>query len=288
MRIKHSKYKNTGILFELLVRQITSDTLENKNSKVKEILQKYFVKTELGREYKLYETLLRKTSLSEGRANITINDVLESSRNLNRRLIRKQKYNLISELKEHYNLDTFFNAQLPNYKVQAAFYTLLEIYNSDKAINPEYIISNKVTILEHLTAAPIKAEVIRNKVISEFKEEDKDVRILAYRILLEKFNEKYKNFNQGQKDILQQVIYSIDNRSGVHEFYSNKANEITNELTQLNKNVTDEVTQIKVNEIISLIDPKNIIKVTDDKLVNLLQYCSLIEELKIANEATAC
>ena len=150
MQVKHSKYKNSGILFELLVRQITSDILDGKDSQAKDILKKYFVKTELGREYKLYETLLKKTTLTEAKANIVINTLVESSKTLNRGTIKRQKYNLISEIQKHYDLNKFFNHKLPNYKVYAAFYTLLEITNSIGAVNPEQTINNKVTILEHL------------------------------------------------------------------------------------------------------------------------------------------
>lgn len=285
MKIKHSKYKNTGILFELLVRQITSDTLEGKDSSIKSLLKKYFVKTELGKEYKLYETLLNKTSITETKAEIIVNTLIESSKTLNRRLIKKQKYNLISEIKEHYNINEFFNHKLPHYKVHAAFYTLLEIHNSDKVINPEYIINNKITILEHLTAAPIKEKSVRNQVLEELSKEDKEVKMLTYRILLEKFNGKYENFSSSQKEILKELLYSIDNKPRLKEFYIFKSNEIKNELISLTKNVTDKTTQIKLNEVVNLLDVKPSNKITDDNLVNLLQYCDLVNELEIANEA---
>ena len=285
MKIKHSKYKNSGILFELLVRQITSDTLEGKDSPIKEILKKYFVKTELGKEYKLYETLLNKTSLTEARADLIITTLIESSKNLNRRIIKQQKYNLIAEITKHYDLNEFFNHKLPHYKVQAAFYTLLEIYNSSKVTSPKYIINNKMTILEHLTAAKIKEEEVRDNVINEFKKEDKDIRILTYKILLEKFNGKYENLNEDQKEILKELIYSIDNKPRLKEFYLSKTSQLKEQLQTLNKKVTDKVTKIKVNEIISLITPssKNP-KITDNHLVNLLQYCDLVKELELANE----
>jgi len=284
MKIKHSKYKNTGILFELLVRQITSDTLEGKDSPVKSLLKKYFVKTELGKEYKLYETLLNKTSLTETKADIIVNTLVESSKTLNRRLIRKQKYNLINELKEHYNLVEFFNHKLPHYKVQAAFYTLLEIYNSSNPINPEHIITNKMTILEHLTAAQIKENNVRNSVLEELKKEDNDVKMLTYRILLEKFNTKYEGFSQSQKEILKELIYSIDNKPRLKEFYISKTIELKKELTKLNKKTKDKVTKIKLDEVISLLDPNKITnKVTDNNLVDLLQYCDLVNELELAN-----
>lgn len=285
MKIKHSKYKNTGILFELLVRQITSDTLEGKDSSIKSLLKKYFVKTELGKEYKLYETLLNKTSITETKAEIIVNTLVESSKTLNRRLIKKQKYNLINEIKEHYNINEFFNHKLPHYKVHAAFYTLLETHNSDKVINPEHIINNKITILEHLTAAPIKEKSVRNQVLEELSKEDKEVKMLTYRILLEKFNGKYENFSSSQKEILKELLYSIDNKPRLKEFYIFKSNEIKNELISLTKNVTDKTTQIKLNEVVNLLDVKPSNKITDDNLVNLLQYCDLVNELEIANEA---
>ena len=285
MKIKHSKYKNSGILFELLVRQITSDTLEGKDSPIKEILKKYFVKTELGKEYKLYETLLNKTSITEARADLIITSLIESSKNLNRRIIKQQKYNLISEVQKHYNLNEFFNHKLPHYKVHAAFFTLLEIYNSPKVTNPEYIIDNKMTILEHLTAAKIKEEEVRDNILNEFKKEDKDIRSLTYRISLEKFNGKYDELNSNQKEILKELLYSIDNKPRLKEFYLSKTSQLKKELQILNENVTDKVTKIKVNEIISLITPssKNP-KITDNHLINLLQYCDLVKELELANE----
>ena len=285
MKIKHSKYKNSGILFELLVRQITSDTLEGKDSPIKEILKKYFVKTELGKEYKLYETLLNKTSITEARADLIITSLIESSKNLNRRIIKQQKYNLISEVQKHYNLNEFFNHKLPHYKVHAAFFTLLEIYNSPKVTNPEYIIDNKMTILEHLTAAKIKEEEVRDNILNEFKKEDKDIRTLTYRISLEKFNGKYDELNGNQKEILKELLYSIDNKPRLKEFYLSKTSQLKKELQILNKKVTDKVTKIKVNEIISLITPssKNP-RITDNHLINLLQYCDLVKELELANE----
>jgi len=284
MKIKHSKYKNTGILFELLIRQITADTLEGKDSPVKEILKKYFVKTELGKEYKLYETLLKKSSLTETKADIVINTLLESSKTINRRAVKKQKYNLISELQKHYNLNEFFNHKLPHYKIQAAFYSLLEIYNNETPMDPEYIITNKVTILEHLTAANITEKKVRDNVLEEFKRSDKDTRTLAYRIILEKFNGKYENLNGHQKSILKELINSIDNSPKLKEFYTAKSTEIKNDLLQLNKSTKDPVTKIKINEVVSLIKPLDKThKVTDDDLVNLLQYCDLVNELEVTN-----
>jgi len=285
MQIKHSKYKNTGILFELLVRQITTDTLDGKDSPAKDILKKYFVKTELGKEYKLYETLLKRTTLTEAKANIVISTLVDSSVSLNRGIIKRQKYNLINEIQNHYDLNKFFNHKLPSYKVYAAFYTLLEITNSQQSLNPEQIITNKVTILEHLTAAPIKENKLRDEVMEEIEKSDKDVRFLTYRIVLEKFNEKYDSLNTNQKLVLKEYINSVDNTPRLKEFYLNKVNEIKDKLYSLNKKTKNKITQIKINEIINIIQvPTKNTKVTDSNLVDLLQYYDLINELETVNE----
>jgi hypothetical protein len=284
MQVKHSKYKNTGILFELLIRQITTDTLDGKDSPATDILKKYFVKSELGREYKLYETLLKKISLTEAKANIVINTLTDSSKALNRSVIKRQKYNLISEIQKHYDLNEFFGHKLPNYKVHAAFYTLLEIVNSPQTVDHDQTIDNKVTILEHLTAAQIKPSVVKDEAMDEFNKSDKDVRFLAYKMVLENFNVKYDVLHQNQKLILKEYITSVDNTSRLKEFYTNKINEIKEELLTLNKKTKNKVTKIKINEIVSIITPpaKNA-KITDNDLVDLLQYYDLINELETVN-----
>lgn len=284
MQVKHSKYKNTGILFELLIRQITTDTLDGKDSPATDILKKYFVKSELGREYKLYETLLKKISLTETKANIVIGTLTDSSKALNRGVIKRQKYNLISEIQKHYDLNEFFGHKLPNYKVHAAFYTLLEIVNSPQTVDHDQTIDNKVTILEHLTAAQIKPSIVKDEVMDEFNKSDKDVRFLAYKMVLENFNVKYDVLHQNQKSILKEYITSVDNTSRLKEFYTSKINEIKEELLELNKKTKNKVTKIKINEIVSIITPpaKNA-KITDNDLVDLLQYYDLINELETVN-----
>ena len=284
MQVKHSKYKNTGILFELLVRQITTDTLDGKDSPAKDILKKYFVKSELGREYKLYETLLKRTSLTEGKANVVVDTLIESSKTLNRGAIKRQKYNLINEIQKHYDLNEFFNHKLPNYKMFAAFYTLTEIANAQNTIDPDQTINNKVTILEHLTAAKIAESKVRDEVMGEFENSDKDVRFLAYKMVLENFNTKYNDLHPRQKEILKEFITSVDNKPRLKEFYTAKIVEIKEELATLNAKTKNEVTKIKINEIINIIQvPAKTAKITDNDLVDLLQYYDLINELETVN-----
>jgi hypothetical protein len=281
MVIKHNKYKNSGLLFELLVRQITADTLSDKDSQALNILKKYFIKSELSKEYRLHDTLLKNNQISESKANIIIDEVLKASRKLNRTTLRKEKYNLINEIKKHYNIEEFFKTKLSNYKAHAALYTLMEIYNNDNLTNPDQIISNKITLLETLTTQPVVEKEVRDTVIEEFKKQDKDLRLLSYQVLLEKFNGKYNSLNDNQKIVLREFITSVDNTPRLRDFYNNKINEVKTELNKLNKKVTNKITQIKLNEIISLISEiDKTSKISNDDIVNLLQYYTLIEEIK--------
>lgn len=284
MNIKHSKYKNTGILFELLVRRITADTLNDGQSPALNIIKEFFVKTELGKELKLYEALNKNTQLHESRANLLVQTLLESSFKLNRSILRREKYNLINEIKKYYNLEEFFKTKLPNYKAYASFYNLLEINNTPEIINPDLIISNRVTLLEYLCSDKIDETKVKDDLITEFQAYDKDLRILTYRILLEKFNGKYSNLNSYQKEILKEFITSVDSTPKLKTFYNSKIQEFKIELNELVNNVNDKVIEIKLKEVLPLIVEldKNT-TITNDHIVNLLQYSELIEELKTAN-----
>jgi hypothetical protein len=281
MIIKHSKYRNTGILFELLVRQITADTLSGNPSPAIDILKKYFTKTELGREYKLYESFFKNTNTSEIKADIVINTLIGSSKQLNRSALKRQKYNLIKEIKEHYDLDSFFKTKLPNYKAQASLFTLLEVYNSENLSNPDQIIENKTSLLEFLTSKHIDKKEVKENILEEFKNQDKDIRVLTYRVLLEKFNDKYSDLNTNQKNVLKEFINGVESTPKLKVFYNTKVTEIKEHLSNLNKIVTDKAIQIKINEVSRLLSPltKND-RVGDDHLVNLLQYYQLVEELE--------
>lgn len=277
MSIKHSKFRNTGLLFELLVRQITSDTLEGKNSTAINILKKHFVNTELGKEYKLYEQVTAYKNLSEAKAEMIINTLVETSTKLKRSEIRKQKYNLVKEIRDSYSVEKFFKAKVTNYKVFAALNNLIENQSSEK-IAPETVINNKITILEHLTKTSATAPA--DELMEEYKGYGKDIRILTYKMLLEKFNEKYDHLTVKQKEVLREVITSVDNTDKLKEYYNTRIVEVHELLQKKTETIKDEVLKIKITEVLKYVKPlEKTEKVTNDAIINLLQYYELVNEL---------
>jgi len=281
MKIKHSKFKNTGILFELLVRQIASDTVSNKDSAAIGIVKNHFNKSELAKEYKLYQALITPKSLSEAKAETFINSTLEASLRLNKTALRKEKYNIIKEIRDHYDIEEFFKAKISHYKEYAAVYNLIEAHNSLEFTEPQHIIDNKVTLLEHITRKEINKENVRDRVMEEFTSMDKGSRILAYRMLLEKFNSKYVTLSDRQKLILKEFINNITNTTKLRDFVNKNFGTITEEIKKLIPTVVDKTTQIKLTEVITLLQPLDKTQnVKDENVISLLQYYQLIEELK--------
>jgi len=281
MKIKHSKFKNTGILFELLVRQIASDTVSNKDSAAIELVKKYFSKSELAKEYKVYQALITPKNLSEAKAETFVNSTLEASLRLNKTALRKEKYNLIKEICKSYDLEEFFKAKISNYKQYAAAFNLIEAHNSLEFTEPQQIIDNKITLLEHITRKEVNKESVKDRVMEEYGNMDKGTRILAYRMLLEKFNSKYATLSDKQKGVLKEFINNISNTTKLREFVNSNFKTITEEITALIPTITDKTTQIKLAEVITLLHPLDKSQsVKDENIISLLQYHQLIDEIK--------
>ena len=281
MKIKHNKYKNTGVLFELLVRKITSDTMSNSNSKAASLVKKYFTKSELANENKLYQTINQSISLSEGKAESILSTVLDLSRRLDKDKLSKEKYNLIKEIKNNFDINDFFGAKIKNYKLLASTYVLFESYNNKKFGNPESIITSKITILEYITSNP-NSKISLSPLVEELTQLDKGTRSLAYKIMLEKYNTKFDGLTKDQKEVLKEYINSATDAPKLKEFLNKKFNIISKVLNENISKIESPALKIKIQEVINLIKPilttKNL---KDDHLVALLQYLELSSEIEM-------
>ena len=282
MRIKHSKYKNTGLIFELLVKQIAADTLNKKDSSAVNVLRKYFTgKTSLVREFKLYQLILKNKSVSQSKAESIVSTIVEVARGIDKDLLKKQKYALIKEIKDNYNIEDFFSMSVKDYKPLAALYCLMEAHKVSEVVDPNVLVNNKTTILEHLTKAAQDKGEVRDTLIEEYSKYDKDLKLLTFRILLEKFNSKYTTLLPEQKNILREFITSVDSSTKLRSIVNEEIKKLLVEITKLRKTSKDDIIKIKLQEVLKNIRPlSNKEKVTDSHLVDIMQYYELIKELR--------
>jgi hypothetical protein len=282
-QIKHSKFRNTGFLFELLVRQVTSDILANRKSIAEGLLKKYFnSKTELANELKLYQFIVNEKYNNENRAERFIDAVIDNRKKLDEKKILKEKYNLIKDIKENYQIDDFLKSQVPNYKVLASVYKIFEFnLNNQSSYDPKDFVNTKFAIVEHLTSKPVANAKSVDKINEALKKEDKEIRLLTYKMLVENFNKKYKSLNEKQKGILKEYINSFTNTDNLKAFITNEVVELNKELAKTGKEIKDKVTKIKLAETINQLNKiKTASKITDTHITSVIMGYELDKVLK--------
>ena len=280
-RVKHSKIKNTGILFELLSRQITVDMMNGEDkSKSVEMLKKFFnEKTELGKENQLYQVLLKENYNSSHKAEKLVDAVIRAREKLQNKKLRTEKYNLIKEIKENYIVEDFFRARIPNYKVYASIYKKF-LAETTPVFDPVDEVDSTFSIIEHITRNKVKPRDTDPKVISEFKKEDKDLRLLSYQLMVDNFNGKYKSLNSMQRNLLKEYVNNISNTNSLREFINSEVNKVNEILNKILPRVKDDITKIKLTEAIKQTDSLSKGKIVKDKqVVALMRYYELIKEL---------
>ena len=284
--IKHNKLRNTGILFELLARQITSDVMENKKEGVAVKLMREFFNTkkELGKELMLYRAFFNVQNISEQKAFQLLKLVTEQRKNLDQTALDTQKYLLIKEIKKNFDLKEFFAARIPSYKIYASIYK-----NFDAATNGindtttiEELANSQFTIVEHLSGkAPSKEIREHNELSKIIRSQDDDIRFLSYKILIERFNEKYKGLDESQKKLLQEYIYNISNTSKLKSYTQTESRRLAKEIAQSSNKVKDKVVRIKLGEVVSQLQKvQTATVIKENHMTALLIGYEILKELK--------
>ena len=283
-KIKHSKFKNTGVLFELLVRQITLEVLNgDKTENAKNIVREFFApSTELNKELRLYDLLLKEKYNTESRAEKFVDTICEARQKLNEKKLTKEKYELIKQIRENFDLDNFLSSPITNYKVLASIY---KIFESKRVENYDVkdVFNSKITLIENIISKPstILKEKRDNKLVEQYSKQEKDLRLLTYKILIETFNKKYSNLDDNQKALLKEYINNMTNTTKFTDYVNTQLPQIISELKDLNTKVKDKVTKIKLTETISVLSKTKIGKtVSDNQVSSLMMSYELIKELR--------
>ena len=282
-RVKHSKFKNTGIIFELLVRQITLEVLNGDTTeKAKKIVSEFFSpKTELNKELRLYELLMKEKYNSESRAEKFIDTVNEAHNRIDQKQLHKEKYNLIKKINESFNMDEFLSSPISNYRLMASIYKIFESKKMDN-YDVKDVFNSKITLIESITSKPATKSINKkDKLVENYKKQEKDLRLLTYKILVETFNKKYSNLDESQKSLLKEYINNLTNTTGFKSYVTKQVPTIIKELNLIESKVTDKVTKIKLKETISVLSKVKIGKnVSDNHVSSIMMSYELIKELK--------
>jgi hypothetical protein len=280
-KLRHSKYKNTGFLYEMIVRQITADILSERESTAKDMLSKYFGKgTELGKELQLYQALTAKRSVNENKADRFIDAVVDARKRLSNRKLHLEKFQLVKEIKDSFNIDDFFRSQVTSYKTLASIYKLFENATSEELYRPKDVYHSRNTLIESITGEIPKPEEA-NPMLEAFLNEDADVRNLSQFIFLKRFNEKYRNLDVKQKKLLREFINNVSNTNSLSDYMKLEVPHIQEVLTAFGKVIKDEVTVIKLNETIKQLSTAMTGRVVKESQVTAVMMAyELIKELK--------
>ena len=283
---KHSKVKNTGILFELLVRQITTDTLNGvEKSPAISIVREFFGKsTTIKKELHLYRVLLDETCNTAHNAEIAIDAVIKERAKLNNAQLRREKYNLIREIKNNYNIEDFFTAKLGKYKVNAAISTLFESCTKE-FVSPKITLTSRANIVEHLCGKSSSTSNV-DRVVEAFRKEDNDLRLLAYKVLVDKFNSKYEKLDESQASILREYINNISNTETLRKKLQIVIAEKLKDLSKNLNKVEDDVVKIKLKEVAKLLKTSILRKrkIDEKKILNILRLSELVNEVRNATK----
>ena len=279
-KVKHNKIRNTGLLFEFLLRQITSDVLNKNNGHAVQIVkEKFNENTELGKELALYNVLITKKFKSDSKADYFINEVMKARDDLNNSTLRRERYNLIKEIQSNYNLQKFMSSKVPHYKTYASIFTLFEY---DKSLSPDQKTESHFNLVEHVTTNDKSIKL--SETVTTLPD-DEDLRILTYKTLLEKFNQKYTKLSGVQKNLLREYINNISNTNSLKETLSVIVSGIKKDLKSNSKKLKDKVVKIKMREVIKSIDKfcgvdnkQDVVK--DSHVLQTMRYLELIKEMK--------
>jgi len=273
-RIKHSKVKNTGIIFELLVRQVASDTMNNKDSKALRVIKKHFKSnSELAKELKLYRTLAQEKFLSEAKAADFLAAVVRARKQISESQLRRDKYNLIKDLKNTYNLEEFFNSRITNYKIHASTYKIFEYAEAD---SPALYVSSKHALIEH-----IQTQVAKKDDAPKLSLQHKDVRLLASKLVVDKFNEKYNSLSAAQKNMLREYINNVTNTTALKKYILRETTQLKSNIVSLKSSIPSKVIRIKLTEVANLLTKlSNQHSIQDKDVLTMLRYYELVNELK--------
>ena len=281
MSIKHSKFKNTYLIYEFLVRQTLTDLLGGQKleeCRAFEIIRNNFSKGVLKEELLLYQALVNNTINNKNTVDYLIKECLERQKTLPHNDLRRAKYNLIGEIKKHYDINKLFSTEIPDYAEAGAVYMMFEANKKSNVLKKAKFMG----VISENVMKP-KDDKKSTKLFECIKEAPQDERELAYKILVNSFNKNFTTaLNENQKKYMKDYIYSNTNESGwVQDHISSLKGTIKKSQKKLIGNTDDKVLSLKLDECVKKLNAISEKKIFNDedheKILNMYKLSDLLE-----------
>ncbi len=275
--MKHNKKRNVGIVYELLLKHISTKLLEGKKSEAKvatKLIEKHFKKgTELYKEFRLFNALAKSDITHTHTVASILNEAKIASRKLDKKKLESEKSNLLRDINYRINDKTFYYRNINDYRdlglVQLA---LNEWRKEDRDVK-------KLVDLEMRLGELMLRE--KNKV-NEQKYNASHSDRLVLKIMTEKFNRRYgEELTKDQKKIIEGYVFLSDKEpESLQKFFQSKKIEAINSLEAFEDKSDNKYLLSKLDEVRKKIDilPSN--NINDENVVKFLTLTKMINEIK--------
>lgn len=276
----HSKYKNTYLIFEFLIRQLTNEMMSGvaiKESNAYQIIQKNFSSGLLKEELTLYQALVDNKLSKTYSAEILLNECIKRYKSLNKRKLDAMRYNLVKKIKECYDIDKLFSTQVEQYKEAGSVYFLFETVKNRDILNESKFAGD---IMGNLLSPKEKKKSIQ--IFECIKEASQEDREMAFKMMVNSFNKKFSSaLNENQKEFIQDYTYNHTNENG---WIKKHLNRIKRSIISESKNLDDSIygqniLKIKLKECVKVID-----YIAKKKVLNEDDHTKVIQSYKLIDQ----
>ena len=277
---KHRKKRNTGLLYEFLIRYISNALVENNDKNIKKavkIFKKFFKKDkELYKEFRLFNSLYKTATEKESVASSILSEAKRYSNSFDLEKLDREKSLLIREINHNLNDEDFFSRRVPDYKTHA---TIQNLFNEWRSNSMDF---SKVAEYEQFLTEWLMTP--REDKYDLEKLKDNNIDALVLRLMSEKVNDKYsKLLNEEQKEIIKNYAFSIENDENgkLRESLVKIKEEILTNIKEYINNDKEKNQYIleKLNKTEEMILNENLEVVDDEVITRFLKYSQLKQEL---------
>ena len=219
---KHNKKRNTGLLYEFLVRAASEAIIESNDQKrdmALKIIKSHFSRdSELYREFRLFHSLAATTVVSESVADSILAAAKDAAKRYDARTLDHEKSMLIRNINHNLNDNRFYDRRVNEYTIYATIQTLLNEWRRPIPVNIVQVAEFEQQLREWLLEEKVVATV----------DEVKDADPLVEKLMLKKFNERYgRGLTEEQSNLIRSYVFEEDD---VQEHMKNLKESALNEI----------------------------------------------------------